>query len=591
MRRVGKQGWLQRAEGAGAQPVPGWASLESRARRILRGPWRDLVGVELGAHELHVAHLVRRGKRIVSLETASGTIAPEEAKSSGLRTAAQRSLRDAVLRLGLKGKPSAASLYGNEVILRRISLPLLKPAEILPALALECRKYVSFPIEDAEIRYEVVGRSAEPGAGGLQLLVAVAHRRAIDEARDTMRHAGLRPVSITVPPIGLRALLRSVGRTASDEVTAYLEMGARGSHIVVLRGEEIRFSREFGIGGDSLTEALRSIVVPGQGTIEQTKEEAENLKRAHGIPYGAEESGVAGSIPLASVSVMLRPVLERLVRELLSSFDYCNEQFLGEAVTRVVLLGEGSDVRNLPQYLTGILEIPVERADLCQQALGEPERRGAGAPQAARASDLAVGLCRLGRGSLNFLEPAGVGTAYRIAEAVPQRAAMAAAAVLLLSVSLPAEVTVIRERQQVSRLQGELVELEPRTEALRRFRAAREEETRLSELLARLSGGQVLWSYVLRDLSHRIGPDVRLTAIEVVDPPARSAAQPGTPPARRRLRFIGLLKTRAETPERELGELMQSLARSPVLDEVNLEGCQTVSRTLSTFTLSAALVE
>ena len=572
--------------------VPGWSAVSARSDQLLAGPWPDLVGVELGPTSVHVAHLVRSGKRVVRFDAADRPIRASDAKSAGQRFGHQAGLRDVVQKLGLRGKQAAATLQGNEIHVRRVSLPLLNKSEILPALALECRKHVSFPIEDAEIRYEVIGRTGAAAAGGLQLLVAVAHRSAIEETRDAMTEAGLDPVALTVRPVGLRALLRSIKRTESDEVTAYLELGERQSQIIVLRGDEIRFTRDFEIGGATLTEALRSIVVPGQGTIELTAQEAEQLKRTSGIPYGEEESGAAGPIPLSAVSVMLRPVLERLVRELLNSFDYCNEQFLGEAVTRVVVHGEASQVRNLPAYLSGILELPVEWADLSQEALALSPRPASGSNVGGRVSELAVGLCMLGRGSLNFLEPASTGVSYRIAEAIPQRIAIGVAAMLLLSVSLPAQVSVMRERQEVGRLQSVLISLEPRTDALRRFRAAREEATRLQDLLARLSGGQVLWSYVLRDLSHRIGPNARLTAIEVVDPvPAANNAPQGTEPPRRRLRLTGLLQTGAERPEKGLGELMQVLAQSRVVEQVQLEGCQAISPSLSSFTLTAVLAE
>src|SRR5882672_3506754 len=580
---------LRRIARAKLPGMPGWASLSGHSDQLLAGPWPDLVGVDLGPESVQVAHLVRSGKRIVRFDAAERRLRASDARSgAGQRFAHQAGLRDVVQKLGLRGKPAAATLQGSEIHVRRISLPLLRKSEILTALALECRKHVPFPIEDAEIRYEVLQRAAN----GIQLLVAVAHRRAIEETRDALEAAGLRPVALTVRPVGLRALLRSVARTQSDAVVAFLELGERQSQIIVLRGDEIRFTREFEIGGATLTEALRSIVVPGQGTIELTEQEAEQLKRTSGIPYGEEESGAAGSIPLSAVSVMLRPVLERLVRELLNSFDYCNEQFLGGAVTRVVVHGEGSQVRNLPAYLSGILELPVERADLSKEALALSPRPAAEGTPARQASELAVGLCMLGRGSLNFLEPPTAGMSYRIAEAIPQRIAIGIAGMLLLSVSLPAQVTVMRQRQEVGRLKSALISLEPRTDALRRFRAAREEETRLQDLLARLSGGQVLWSFVLRDLSHRIGPNARLTAIEVVDPVPQANEAQGTEPQHRRLRLSGLLRTGAEErPEKGLGELMQVLSQSPVLDQVQLEGCQAVSSTLSSFTLTAALAE
>ncbi|MGH7682270.1 MAG: pilus assembly protein PilM, partial [Candidatus Eiseniibacteriota bacterium] len=558
------------------------------AQRLLGGPWPDLVGVDFSSQSLQLAHLVRRGKRVLRVDVVERSLVSGDSKLTAPRFAAQSALREIVSQLGLKGKPAAATLDASDITVRRLSIPYMKRSEILSALALEGRKHVSFPMEESEIRFEILNAAEATPESGYQLLVAIAHRRALADARGVMEQAGLRPVAITVRPVALKSLLESLRRTAGEDVVAYLEMGDRQSQIVVFKGSEIRFVRDFAIGGDTLTDALRTIVVPGQGTVDLSFDDARALINTCGIPQGDEESQAAGSIPLAAVSVMLRPVLERLVRELLNSFDYVNEQFLGEAVTRLVLLGEGAQVRNLPAYLTGILEIPTEPADLAHEALGsaraDDSRRSGGV------SEISVGLCSLRKGSLNFLEPAGAGFSYRLAEAVPQRVAVGIAAMLLLSVSLPAEVSVLRERQQVTGLQKEFVSLEPRTDALRRFRAAREEETRLQDLLARLSGGQVLWSYVLRDLSHRIGPEARLTALEVLDPPAQ-APQPGAEPPRRKLRLYGLLRTNVERSEKGLAELMDVLSRSHVVGQVQLEGCERVSASMSSFTLTAELAE
>jgi hypothetical protein len=175
--------------------------------------------------------------------------------------------------------------------------------------------------------------------------------------------------------------------------------------------------------------------------------------------------------------------------------------------------------------------------------------------------------------------------------------AAAVAAVLLLSVSLPAEMAVVGERQRVASLRGSLEEVRPRAEALRRFRAAREEETRLHDLLARLSGGQVLWSYVLRDLSWRVGDDARLTTLEVLEtggtgePAPAAGAAPPAGKSGREVRLSGLLRTDRERPEKVLGELMDSLSRSPVFDQVRLEGCQTLTPALSSFTVTVRIAE
>jgi type IV pilus assembly protein PilM len=564
-------------------------SAAARAARIFRPGWNDLVGVDVSESSVKLVR-VRRGRGGPAITRAERSLLAD-AKGSSRRQRTADCLRALVEQAGCRGAAAATSIGGTDVMVRRITLPEMKRADLLPALRLECRKHVTTPIEEAEIRFEILGRGVKAGAPTLDLLVTAAPRRKLEEAWELLEQAGLKPVCVTIRPVALLALLDAAGAAGSeDEVVAYLDVGGSESHVTVVKGRDIRFSRELGVGGASLTDALRSIVVPGVGNVELSWEQAEALKRAHGIPFGLEEAGSAGRIPLTAVSVMLRPVLEKLVRELWNSFDYVNEQFLGEAVSRVVLLGEGSRVRNLPEYLSGVLKIPAARADLSDR-VAPRAGRGGEAEGPAHASELGLGLAFVGRDAVNFFAPVDTGTAFRLAQAVPQKIAAAAAAVLLLSVSLPAEMSVMRERQRVGGLRASLEEFRPRAEALRRFRAAREEETRLQDLLARLSGGQVLWSYVLRDLSQRVGDDARLTTLEVSEPGAAAGAAQPAGESGREVRLSGLLRTDRERPEKVLSGLMESLARSPVFSQVRLEGCETVTGGLSSFTLTVRIAE
>jgi len=585
-----KKSWFQRMAAPRDRARTSFAS--DRLHSLLASPWPEMVGVDVSDRSVRVVHVVRRGPRVGRLASGERRLPPGEMKPADRRIALKSALRDLVRELNLRGKHAAAAVSGNDVVIRRMALPAMNRADLMAALTLECRKHVNFAIEDSEIRYEILGRADRAGNPELLLNVCVAHRRRLDEVREAVEEAGLRVSLLTTRPDALRALVRATHAVPSDEVVAYLDMGGTNTHITVLKGDDVRFSREFGVGGATLTEALRAIVVPGQGTIELSFDEAEALKRAHGIPFGAEESGQAGRIPLSAVSVMLRPILERLARELWNSFDYCNEQFQGEAVTRVVLLGDGSRVRNLAEYLTGVLKIPVVRADLAEsmaEVARSPMRR---AGDSVRPSELGLGLALTERGAINFATPAGAGVPYRLAEVIPQRIAAAAAAVLLISVALPSHMTVLAERQRIQSLHESLDGLKPKADAVRRFRAAREEETRLHDLLAHLTGGQVLWSYALRDLSHRIGPDVRLTLLEVLEPQAAAPAADGTAPRQvRMVRLTGLIRTQNRRPEDVMGELMQSMERSPVFGQVRLEGCQAVTASVSSFVLTAGLEE
>ncbi|HEU5311972.1 MAG TPA: PilN domain-containing protein, partial [Candidatus Eisenbacteria bacterium] len=207
----------------------------------------------------------------------------------------------------------------------------------------------------------------------------------------------------------------------------------------------------------------------------------------------------------------------------------------------------------------------------------------------------AAGLAKVAPGGINFLEPAHAGLAYRIAEAIPQKAALVAAAVLLVSVALPAQVTLVRERQRVLAIEDEVASLAPHRAQLTHFRAARRLEERSRVLHARLSAGTPEWSEVLRDLSHRVGKDARLVSVTLVEPARTEASLPVAAPAAgtngRTVRIDGLLRRDGYRSERELAELMGSFESSPWWSDVRLVSAQAMGPGRTRFTLQARISE
>ena len=565
-------------------PLRKWAAAWRRSSQAAPA---DLLVVEGSDAGLRLTRVVRRRKSSPRLTSAFRTVALDLTPAAR-ELAERKALAAMVAELGATGRPAIAALSGPDVVVRRLSMPAMRQADLRSALELECRRHVNYPIAEAEIRFEVLEAAAK--GRELSVVVVIAPRRRVEELRALLVSAGLRPWAVTVAAAGLRADLKRRGVLAPSEVVAYLDIGSDASQIVVLKGRDIRFSRDLAFGHQTLAAALRQIVVPGVGTVERTPEAAEELLRMSGVPLGVEEANFVDGVPVAAVGIMLRPTLERLVRDLWNSFDYCNEQFLGEAVSRVVLLGPGARLRNLAGYLGGVLKMPVRAADDPSQR--DADVAGMGHESLVEATASGVMLASISRDTLNFSGGGpGEGISW-IAEAVPAPAVAAAAALLIISIAAPAEIQNAQVRQRVTTLRHGLEQLGSQSSAVAQFRAARAEEARLEALLARLTGSQIVWSTLLRDLSHRIGADVRLTAVEVLDPAANAApsAAPATPEPRS-LRISGLLRTEGAPAERTLAVLLNSLGSSPEFDQVRLEGCERVAPGLSGFTLTARLTE
>jgi hypothetical protein len=202
-----------------------------------------------------------------------------------------------------------------------------------------------------------------------------------------------------------------------------------------------------------------------------------------------------------------------------------------------------------------------------------------------------AGLGHPDPGSLDFLEPSDLGALSRLAEAIQPKIAIAAAAVLLLSVSLPAEMSVQRERARVSELEKKLASVAPYADRVVRFREARGVEASSDAVMGALRGATPPWAEVLRDLSHRVGQEARLVSVAPVEPKPEDAdaTAAGTAPGVAAIRIEGLVRRERLRPEAPLGELMESLERSPYVDQVTLETCQATGVAQSRFVLVARL--
>ena len=187
-----------------------------------------MIGVDLSDASVKLVEVRKRRGRAASVR-AVARILPPSVPGAPRRDVVVDELRRMVAESGWRGAPAAAAIGGNDVVVRRFSLRD-EALDLLSALRLECRKHVSGPIEEAEIRYQVLGRSGRDGPPTRRLLVTVAPRL---EGRRSARSArggrliGLRPRFGRWPC----SHFRRRGRADEDEVVAYLDSRAAESHV------------------------------------------------------------------------------------------------------------------------------------------------------------------------------------------------------------------------------------------------------------------------------------------------------------------------------------------------------------------------
>ena len=210
--------------------------------------------------------------------------------------------------------------------------------ELKQAVRIEADRYVPFELDEVVLDCQPLRRKPhrqEEGGGDEQMnvLLVACRMQLLEEQIKLVSGQGLTPQAIDVDAFALANAWElcglpdeeleggQEGAKPEERGLALVDVGATRTSINVLCGGETCFSREIGIGGQDMTQA-----VARRMGVELF--EAEAIKRA-------------GDERRAEVSKAIAPVLEDLTSEITLSLDYV-ENHEGLRVEEILLSGGGA---------------------------------------------------------------------------------------------------------------------------------------------------------------------------------------------------------------------------------------------------------
>src|SRR5262249_16377193 len=116
---------------------------------------------------------------------------------------------DAIRRLfenkAFKTKDVAASLSGNAVIVKKINLPGMTPAELSETIFWEAEQYIPFDIQDVNLDYQILDPgTGSDGKGTMEVLLVAAKKEKIADYTGVIAQAGRNPVIVDVDAFALQ---------------------------------------------------------------------------------------------------------------------------------------------------------------------------------------------------------------------------------------------------------------------------------------------------------------------------------------------------------------------------------------------------
>ena len=340
---------------------------------------RNLVGLDIGSSAVKAVELKPAGKGYRVAAFAVEPVPPDAIVDGAIIDVG--AVADAIRRIfegntAFKTKDVCASLSGNAVIVKKITLPVMTASELDDSISWEAEQYIPFDIQDVNLDYQILDPGTGPDSrGSMDVLLVAAKKEKIGDYTGVIAQAGRTPVIVDVDAFALQNAYEANYGLDPREVVVLMNAGASAININILQGEQSVFTRDVSLGGNAYTEAVqRELGLPF--------ESAEELKK--GIPVDGATYEEAQPV--------LHAVTDNVLLEIQKTFDFFKASASSEQIDRIMLSGGASRVDGFREMLRERFGIPVEDFDPFR-TIGWDARKLAGDPaDVAATAAVAVGL-------------------------------------------------------------------------------------------------------------------------------------------------------------------------------------------------------
>jgi type IV pilus assembly protein PilM len=256
---------------------------------------------------------------------------------------AMHELFDSKLVGKVTGQRVACSLPTSHTFSRPMTIPATSRKEIIDAINLEAEQYIPIPLDNLYLDYEVISQDQT----NTEVLMVAASKSIVDSYYKVLEMLDLQPVAFE-PSINAVSRLLQIQGILKSEPTIIMDMGSVTTDIAVF-DKSLLVASTINSGSDNITQLI------SQG-LHLSPNQANDIKNEFGIAFSDRQQRIID---------VIKPVLENLVHELQKSVRYYSERAAksGSKITQLVIVGGGSVMPGLAQYLAKELRLTAQPAE------------------------------------------------------------------------------------------------------------------------------------------------------------------------------------------------------------------------------------
>jgi len=307
---------------------------------------KQLAGLDIGSSSIKLAEIQDNHKtRSLTLFSwiplakgviVDGAVAEQEALTATIKELYRQS--------GCKSKKIVTSISGHAVIVKKATFAQMDQEELRALIHDEAGKYLPFDDMSAvDYDFQIIGENPF-NPTQMEVLIVAAKKEIIEGYTEAIHAAGLIPVIMDVDSFALETMYEENYEFEESDVVVLINIGASITNLNAVKGGVSIFTRDFTLGGNSVTEALAA-------NLGVSFEDAEKAKiEGTGDDEQSRAANREGQFTYAD------PICSEIER----SIEYFRSTFGAENISKVLLSGGGGLIPGMAADLGNRLGIETE---------------------------------------------------------------------------------------------------------------------------------------------------------------------------------------------------------------------------------------
>lgn len=307
---------------------------------------KPILGVDIGSTSLKLAYM----KKNYNLAKWAMEPIPSGIINQG-RIEARAPLTEIIKKTlknnKIKAKECALCISCNELIVREIKLPMMEEDQLADNIKHEFTGLLPMDASEYSIDYKIIEYiKSENEDGYYRILVAAVPKSIVNEYILTLKKAGLKVIYIDILQNIAGKLCKWMtlqNRLEKTNNTCFIDFGAKNTQIIIMKNNNYMIHKTISNGG----EYINSIISYKLGLDAMAAEEYKMRTNF----FGEEANDALGQ--------QLREFFDYQLREFERTISFFGNRNNHERVERIYLIGGGSMLEGLAEYMQSNLFIEV----------------------------------------------------------------------------------------------------------------------------------------------------------------------------------------------------------------------------------------